>query len=163
MKSFFANSEYLDTDVVRRLSHILGNWELTWDRDNERYCEEEDSYAGTINKLFVDLSLAKPPPRYHDNEDRLAEYVVEHLRWPIRKEGKRWVGEDYAAILQQGGFHDSSEQDLVLAAAGRIQAAVDRNQFHFDDMEESHRRMLGAVITIILYHRTPFDPSDDKV
>jgi hypothetical protein len=163
MNAFFANSLYLDTVVVRPLSHILSNWELIWDRDKERYCEEKNSYAVTLNQLFVDLSSAKPPSSYHDNEDRLAEYVVGHLKWSIRKEGKRWVGADYAAILEQSGFHDTSEQDLVIAAAGRIQAAVNRNQFHFDDMEESHRRMLGAVITIILYHRTPFHPSDEKV
>jgi hypothetical protein len=80
------------------------------------------------------------------------------LKWAIRKDGDRWVGEDYGLILQQGGFRDINEQNLVLAAAGRIHAALDRNQLHYDYMEDSHRRMLGAVIATILYHRTPFKP-----
>jgi hypothetical protein len=54
--------------------------------------------------------------------------VVKHLKWPIRKEGKRWVGSDYNAIIQQGGFDDLDEKDLVLAAAGRIRTAIDRGQ-----------------------------------
>ena len=43
----------------------------------------------------------------------------------------------------------------MLAAAGRIRAAVIRGQTHFDQMEESHRRMLAALLLVILYHRTP--------
>ena len=106
---------------------------------------------------LVEARHASPPARYHDNENRLAEYVRKNLKWPIRKEGKRWVGADYSSIIEQGGFDDFDQQDLVLAAAGRIRAAIDHGQQHFDDMEESHRRILGAVISIILYHRTPPD------
>ena len=158
MKSFFARSEHLDVEALRPLSHILANWELTWDAANQKYCEEDDSYATVLNELILELSSATPPARYHDNEDRLAEYVIKHLKWAIRKDGNRWVGEDYGLILQQGGFRDINEQNLVLAAAGRIHAALDRNQLHYDYMEDSHRRMLGAVIATILYHRTPFKP-----
>ncbi len=155
MKSFFARSDSLDRDVLRPLSHILPYWETTWNATEQKYSEEDDSYAAELNALIEELAAAAPPAKYHDNEDRLAEYVVKHLKWPIRKEGNRWVGEDYDVILQQGGFHDLDEQDLVLAAAGRIRAAIDRGQTHYDQMEDSHRRMLAAVLSTILYHRTP--------
>ena len=155
MKLFFAKSSYLDMEVLRPLSHILPYWELTWDHAEEQYSEEDESYAAVLNLLIVELSAATPPVKYHDNEDRLAQYVIKHLRWPISKVGKRWIGEDYAAIIEQGGFHDINEGDLILAAAGRIQAAIARGQLRYDDMEESHRIMLGAVLSVILYHRTP--------
>ena len=122
--------------------------------------QEENSYAAQLNRLVEELGSVAPPTKYHDNEDRLAEYVIKHLKWPIRKEGNRWVGEDYNVILQQGGFHDLDERDLVLAAAGRIRAAMDRGQTHYDQMEESHRRILAAVLATILYHRTP--PTNDR-
>ena len=129
-----------------------------WDTDTETYYEEQGSYAAVLNSLISELQTVLPPERYHDNEDRLAEYVIKNLKWPIRKEGDRWVGPDYKSIIEQGGFDDLDQLDLVSAAAGRIRAAIDRGQKHFDDMEESHRRMLGAVLSIILYHRTP--PND---
>ena len=154
MKSFFANCGNLDIEVLRPLSHILPNWETTWDSAKQKYSEEEGSYAAQLNALIDELGAATPPAKYHDNEDRLAEYVIKHLKWPIRKEGGRWVGESYDVILQQGGFNDLDERDLVLAAAGRIRAAIDRGQKHYDYMEDSHRRMLAAVLMTILYHRT---------
>lgn len=154
MKTFFARSEWLDMECLRPLSHIYGNWELTWDHENESYLEEEDSYAVEVNMLLRELQSIQPPARYHDNEDRLAEYVRDHMKWPIRKIGARWTGADYGSILENGGYSDWNQQDLVNAAAGRIRAAIDRDQNHYDEMEESHRRMLGAVITVILYHRT---------
>ena len=159
MKSFFADSgaDCLDREVLRPLSHIHANWELTWDDAAQRYREEEDSYARELNKLIEELDNAAPPAKYHDNEDRLAEYVRKHLNWNIQKVGNRWIGEDYAAILEQGGFHDIDEKELVMAAAGRIHAAIAFGQSHYDDMEESHRRMLAAVISVILYHRTEPD------
>jgi len=154
MFSFFTQSDIFDHEALRPLSHIRGNWELIWDHKRGRYLEEEDSYANVVNSLLQELEQCNPPARYHDNEDRLAEYVVEHLKWPVKKIGNRWVGMDYESILEQGGFHDLNEANLVLAAAGRICAARSRGQRHFDDMEESHQHMLAAVITIILYHRT---------
>jgi hypothetical protein len=156
VNTFLADSNFLDEDVLRPLSHILPNWELTWDEASQKYFEEKDSYAAVLNGLISELDSVTPPMRYHDNEDRLAEYVIKHLKWPIRKEGERWVGVNYDAIVEQGGFHDVDERDLVLAAAGRIRAATERGQQHFDDMQESHRRMLAAVLSIILYHRTPW-------
>jgi hypothetical protein len=154
MNDFFADSDYLDHMVLRPLSHIHMNWELTWDRKTGTYFVEENSYAGLLNDLLTELENCSPPSRYHDNEDCLAKFVVEHLKWPINKIGNRWVGADYDSILEQGGFHDVDEANLLLAAAGRIQVAKRLGQTHFDEMEESHRRMLGAVLAIILYHRT---------
>jgi hypothetical protein len=139
--------------VLRPLSHITLNWELTWDHATQQYEPEADSFASILNKTITDLAVIDPPERYHDHEDRLAEYVIANLGWPIRKERGRWVGADYHSILEQGGFEDIDQIELLRAAAGRVHAALERQQMHFDDMEESHQRMLGAVLTIILYHR----------
>ena len=70
------------------------------------------------------------------------------------------MGEDYSAIIEQGGFDDVNDSDL--AAAGRIQAAIIRGQTRYDDMEESHRMMVGAVLAIILYHREPYDTGNQN-
>jgi len=143
----------VDHEVLRPLSHIRANWEITWDVVAGSYQPEEESYARTLNDLVDELARTKPPARYHDSEDRLAEFVRERLRWPIRKVGNRWIGADYESILEQGGFDDVNQAELVLAAAGRIRAALERGQSHFDEMEQSHRRMLAAVLSVILYHR----------
>jgi len=150
---FFANSESLDYCVLRPLSHINGNWDTTWDFDLERYKPEEDSFSEQLNELIDELSACLPPVRYHDNEDRLAEYVRDHSKWPIRKVGGRWIGIDYFAVLQEGSFSDFNQLDLIEAAAGRIKAAIDRGQSHFDDMEDSHKKMLAFVLSMILYQR----------
>ena len=155
--SFFANSSYLARDVLRPLSHVMACWELTWDFEGEKYLEEEGSYAALLNELLKELGVVSPPACYHDSEDRLAEYVIEHLKWPISKVGGLWAGADYDSIIEQGSFHDLNEGDLTLAAAGRIRAARIRGQKHYDHMEPSHRRMLAAVLSIILFRRTP-DP-----
>ena len=60
------------------------------------------------------------PKVHHENEDCLAEYVIDNLNWKIKKVNGRWVGEDYAVILEQGGFNDIDQKNLILAAAGRI-------------------------------------------
>jgi hypothetical protein len=154
MRSFFRKSYYLDTDVLRPLSHIAGNWELTWDSDSEKYREEEESYSALLNALVIELSAVASPKCYHENEDRLAEYVRDKLNWPIFKRGKWWIGGDYISIIQQGGFGDRNEMQMILAASGRVKAAQDRGQLHYDDMEESHRKILSIVLAAILYHRT---------
>jgi hypothetical protein len=157
LNPFFANSDLLDREVLRPLSHIYGNWELDWNKETNEYMAEEGSYASLLNKLIAEIDSTSPPARYHDNEDRLAEYVREHLKWKIHKEDNRWVGEDYEWIIEQGGFDDLNEQHLIQAAAGRVRAATDHGQKHYDEMEESHRLMLAAVLSIILYHRTPLE------
>lgn len=153
-RKYFRNSDFLDGLVLRPLSHIKGNWEVTWDGGKQEYEPEEESYAESLNHLIDELSRVSPPTRYHDNEDRLAEYVITKLNWNIKKVGGRWTGVDYAAILEHGGFDDINQENLILASAGRIKAAIDRHQLHFDDMEPSHQKMLAAVLAIILFHRT---------
>jgi hypothetical protein len=154
IKEFFSWSELFDYMVTRQLSHIRGNWELTRDHVAQEYEAEEDSYAELINRLVIELSELDPPLKYHDNEDRLAEYCKANLNWDIRTVGTRWVGSEYSSILEQGGFSDVNAGNLCLAACGRVKAALDRNQLHFDDMEEFHREMLADVVAIILYHRS---------
>lgn len=155
--SFFEWCDFLDHLVTRPLSHIRPHWELIWDHENHKYIEVKDSYASMLNTLIDELSEVEPPKKYHDNEDCLAEHVISELGWNVRKEKGRWVGEDYGAILEQGSFNDIQQKNLVLAAAGRIRAALMRDQQHFDDMELSHQKMLANVITIILYHRTDYE------
>jgi hypothetical protein len=154
VKAFFGNSNAtLDHIVLRPLSHIMTNWELRWDAEAEQYVHEDDSFVLLLNQMISDLANANPPARYHDNEDALAQYVIQDLNWKISKQGGRWIGADYEFILEQGGFRDVDQAELLTAAAGRIHAALNRGQLHFDDMEESHQRMLGAVLSVILYHR----------
>lgn len=153
MKDFFYNSNLLDYLVLKPLSHITLNWELTWDHNNRKYYEENKSFAKSLNKLILEINTSKPPLKYHDHEDRLAEYVIAHLKWKITKVGSRWEGVDYRVILEQGGFQDVDQMDLLCASAGRIEAAIKYSQYHFDDMEETHRKMLGAILSIILYLR----------
>lgn len=144
----------MDRLALKQLSHIKENWELAWNNEDEKYEPEENSYAEKLNQLIVELGRVDPPKKYHKNEDCLVEYVIANLNWKIRKINGRWVGEDYVAILEQGGFNDIDRNNLILAAAGRIKAAIDRNQHHFDEMEQSHQKILADVIAIILYHRT---------
>lgn len=157
MNKFFDNSEFLDYMALRPLSHIRPNWELTWDFDNCKYKDEENSFANKLNLLIDELKVIESPKKYHDNEDFLAEYVKENLKWPITKIGNKWVGEEYVLLLEQGGFGDFNEANLIKAASGRIHAAIKFGQNHFDKMEESHRKILASVISIILYHRDKYD------
>ncbi len=153
VKAFFAHSETLDHLVLRPLSHIHSNWELWWDDEKACYESEDDSFSDQLNLLIAEVARARPPRRYHDNEDRLAMYVAKHLKWNIRKEGPRWVGADYAAIIEHGSYYDMDERELVLAVAGRVQAAFEHRQTHIDLMDKSHAKMLGAVMTVICYRR----------
>ncbi|MCK5493731.1 MAG: hypothetical protein KAJ14_11535 [Candidatus Omnitrophica bacterium] len=153
-KTFFNNCIILDHLVLRQLCHIKGNWELTWDGEKEEYESEENSYADLLNKLIEEMGNVNPPAKYHDNEDCLAEYVKERLNWNIKKINGCWVGLDYFSILEQGAFDDIDQDHLILAAVGRIKAAIKHKQLHFDEMEQSHQRMLADVLAIILYHRT---------
>jgi len=152
-KDFFANSDWLDWFVLRPLSHISSNWELTWRNDLKRYEPEPYSFAADLNEVVYIIATCSKPKRYHDHEDVLAERVIRDLKWPIQKKGKIWVGADYQCILEQGSFHDLGQRDLITAAAGRVDAAIRFGQNHFDEMEEKHMHMLAALVTIIIYHR----------
>jgi hypothetical protein len=153
IKEFFGWSDCFDYMVTRQLSHIKANWELTWNHAGREYEQEDESYAAIINDLVIEISKLDPPLKYHDNEDRLAEYCKEILGWKIEKVGNRWVGSDYSCILENGSFNDFEQENLCLAACSRVKAALNRGQVHFDDMEIFHRKMLADVIAIILYCR----------
>ena len=53
--SFFKRSDSFDHRTLRLLSYICPNWELIWDYEQERYSEEEDSYANVVNTLINEL------------------------------------------------------------------------------------------------------------
>lgn len=83
--AFFKQSELFDYMVTRPLSHIVPNWELTWNLKENRVEPEEDSLAEEVNRLLDEISEVQPPKEYHANEDVLAEYVKSHLNWNIYK------------------------------------------------------------------------------
>lgn len=151
---FFERSNYLDYEVLRPLSHIRGNWELCIGSGEYHFEDEEDSFAKELSELIDELDATDIPARYHDNEDTLAEYVRDKFDQEIKKVGNRWVGQDYRIILQDAGFFDLNEQNLVQSAKGRIVAAINFNQNHYDDMEDGHRKILAVILALILYHRS---------
>ena len=153
-RAFFAWSDILDHEVLRPLSHIRAAWELTWDHGAQRYEPEEDSFAADVNDLIECIASTPRPARYHDDEDVVANYLASRSGSGVTKVGHRWVGADYFHILEQGGFDDIDQQHLRRAATGRVCAAIERGQPTYDAMEKGHRRMLGEIMTIILYHHS---------
>lgn len=151
-KEFFDNSIWLQRYALRPLSHIEPDWELVWDDENDCYLEEDGTLAKELNHLIQEIASTPPPVNYHDNEDALAYYLVDK-GWPITKINGRWDYPDYERILEQGGFSDTDEKNLVKAASGRTHAAMDFDQYEFDDMEDGHMKILASVIAVILYHR----------
>lgn len=149
---FFGWSEYLDYEVTKQLGHIRPNWELTWLQDKEKYLEESDSFAKDINILVSELGNIETSKNYHKYEDKIGEFTNKFLKWGIEKKGKRWGINDYAVFLEQGAFNDYDQQFLKNAAVGRINVAIKRGQLTYDEMEESHRIMLGDLLAVILYH-----------
>jgi hypothetical protein len=76
IKDFFTCSELLDYMVLRPLSHINGNWELTWDSNTQEYQKETDMLSELLIDLIHELSTTSLTClEYHLNEDKLAEYV----------------------------------------------------------------------------------------
>jgi len=67
--------------------------------------------------------------------------------------GRKWICDDYASLIEQGGFNDIDELNLVKSISGRINATLKFGQKNYDSMEESHRKMLAAVLSVVLYHR----------
>ena len=153
IRKFFAHSDWLDRMVLRPLSHITDNWETSWDPLTRRYQPEPFSFANDLNQAINHIATCVRPLRYHHHEDITAERLLTEKSWPIQKKGGRWIGADYASILEQGAFRDLYQKDLISAAAGRVHAALDRGQEHVDIMEEGHLRMLAGLLTIIIYHR----------
>lgn len=153
IKDFFYKSIFLDKFTLRPLSHIRHNWDLDWNDNSKGYIEEDNSFAKEINDLIMELEMVNPPKKYHEHEDKLAEYVSKNLNWGIEKIGAIWNKAQYESILEQGGFGDINENNLILAASGRIHKAIEFGQKHFDEMEMRHMKILATILTIILYHR----------
>lgn len=153
VRAFFARSDALDYLCLRPLDHIAPSWEVVWDLDGLRCVPEEDSFAADLNLAIDEIAGAVRPPRYHDDEDALIEAYLGASKWPQQKKGNRWIVADYASLLEQSASADLHEARLVSAATGRVHAALDLGQMHFDSMEEGHRRILAQVVTIILYKR----------
>lgn len=153
IEDFFYKSTYLDMFVLKQLSHIKGNWDLSWNSNTKGYIIEDDSFGNEINSLIDELENTIPPKKYHDNEDVLADYVKANLNWNIEKNNNRWEGADYKAIIEQGGFGDKDEKNLILAATARIHTSIKLGQKCFDEMETGHMIMLANILSIILYHR----------
>jgi hypothetical protein len=160
VRDFFAHSLVLDHDVLRPLAHVKGNWETTWDDTTLRYEHEEDSFAKHLNALVDDIADTAVSTRYHDNEDVVANYVAVRPQSGIVKKDGRWIGASYGWILEQGGFDDIDQGELLTSAIGRVAAAIERKQLHYDEMEKGHRLMLGDILTIILYHRSNYEPDE---
>jgi hypothetical protein len=153
IRGFFRWSICIDQYVLKPLSHIAGNWEAEWDHEGDRYAPEASSFTDDLNQVIELVAACPRPLRYHDHEDLLAEQAVRESKWPIGKQGSRWVGADYLGLLERGAFGDLDQRNLIAAAAGRVHAALDRQQKHIDQMEDRHRYMLAALLSIIIYHR----------
>lgn len=160
VKNFFGWSDLLDHDVVRPLWHIKANWELTWDHSAKQYEPEEDSFAKQLNQMIDDIADTAISSSYHENEDVIANHLASRPGSKIVKKNGRWIGADYGFILEQGAFDDINQAELLTSAIGRISAAIEFNQLHYDDMEQGHRLMLADILTIILYHRSSYESDD---
>jgi hypothetical protein len=117
IRGFFARSDDLDRMTLRPLSHITLSWETQWDFENERYEPEYDSFTDDLNVVIEQLADCARPASYHLHEDQLAENTLRQLRWPIQKKKGRWIGADYATILEQGAFGEMP--NLISAACER--------------------------------------------
>lgn len=131
--------------------------------------------------MINEIAETTPPSSYHVHDDFLAQYLVKERKWDIYQRGKWWYtavfgivsprneadidineklanGEVekrafYPSIMEQGGLGDILEENLIKVASGRVNAAIGRGQLIYEDMENSHRKMLAEVLTSILYHR----------
>lgn len=153
VEDFFYKSSFLDMFVLKPLWHIRETWDLSWCENTKRYIVEDDSFGNEFNNLITELENTISPKEYHQNENILAEYIAKKLNWDIKKINNRWTGAEYKVILEQGGFGDIDEKNLVTAARGRIDAAYRFGQKKFDEMEEGHMIILSNILSIILYHR----------
>jgi hypothetical protein len=162
---FFTPSDLIEHEILRPLSHIRNNWDVMLDYETGRYMDEDDSFGWLFNNLINELASTETLEKYHNSEDRLAEHVKQTLSWDIKKESGFWLNKDgtrihpsdYLATLEQGGFNVDGVSYLIVAAAGRIKAAIKNNQKHFDAMEKGHRTILAGVLSAILYHMEPYE------
>ncbi len=83
MIEFFERSEYLDYEVLRPLSHIRGNWELSSGNGDFHFEKEEASFSKELSELIDEIDQTEIPARYHDNEDLLGEYDRDKINQEI--------------------------------------------------------------------------------
>ncbi|WP_060477693.1 MULTISPECIES: hypothetical protein [Pseudomonas] len=160
VKNFFHLCHSLDELVLRPLSHLDQSWELL--RSPTGYVVEKGHLSEKLIELIDILATTTPPLKYHDNEDRLAEYLISKGS-KIRKEGRFWIGADYEFVLQQASLaHTINHTELVHAASGRVIAALNYGQRNFDDMEEGHKKMLASILTILIFNYGTWMDSTEK-
>ncbi|MEO9168505.1 MAG: hypothetical protein ABI230_08890 [Aestuariivirga sp.] len=161
---FFSSSDLLDHDALRPLSHIKFSWELT-SGDSDIYRPEDDSFAVDLNMLISQIAGASPPANYHYYENSAARlyaylnsdrYALIKGFWCDAPSGIRLSSEEVCGMLEQATAGQDDVPSLVLAAAGRVNAALRFGQTHYDEMEVGHRLMLAGLITIILFRRVDF-------
>jgi hypothetical protein len=163
--TFFARSDWLDYAVLRRLSHVAGNWELTYDGDF--YKPEDDSLADHLNVLIEEIGKTFPPKNYHHYENILASqhYDTKSGGVILSKSKRIWLNsatkkpipkEQLGFYIEQGAIGNSDVPELVIAAAGRIATAMKHGVEHFDDLDSGHMSMLAEIMTIILFVRSDY-------
>ena len=152
IRQFFSNSDVLDYLVLRPLSHITSSWEAKWEPSRSRYEPEPGTFTADLNAVIELIATCDQQAHYHEHENSLVERVISD-GWPIQKKRSRWIVADYPSILERGAFRDLHQQDIISAASGRVSAALLHNQMHIDGMENGHRTMLTALMSIIIYHR----------
>ncbi|MER8445211.1 hypothetical protein NKH52_18670 [Mesorhizobium sp. M1066] len=150
IRDFFARSPFVPGMVLRRLSHIKHNWEVGWDPHSGRYLPEPFSLAADLNEVIDQIAATTPPGRYHDHEDIIVGCVSSIFS--AEKQGGRWRGDDYGFLLEQGLMMSGRLDDLILAATGRVYAAINSGQKHFDDVEHGHLRMLSDILATIVFY-----------
>jgi len=163
--AFFANSDWLDRAVLRPISHVAGNWELTWNTHADRYEPESDSLADHLNVLIHDMAASKPPADYHHYENKLAISYddVKSGRFKLNRSRKLWidtatnlpVSKDMVGhMIEQATCGHYDVPDLVLSAAGRVATSLRFGVSHFDDLDDGHLEMLSVIMTDILFRRS---------
>jgi len=149
---FFADSHWIEFYVTRPLQHIAGAYEIDWDEELRQYVPVdvplETTLVSQLNDVLETVEALEPKQGYHDFEDKILSSMT--ARYPLFKIGKLWLGEDYATMLEYGGWQQ--QHGILLAAAGRVRAAKKRGQHHFDEMHEAHRDVLGELLAIAVFY-----------
>lgn len=154
VKEFFTKSIDIKKSVLHPLSHIYTCWDISWDQEKDQFEEKPRSLGCLLNELIDHINEVEAPDNYHDHEDSVAEFLKSKDNgWDIKKVGRLWKGANYHSILEQGGYGDFKQEQLLLSVAGRIKAARKFGQMTFDEMEEGHKNILAFLIANILYHR----------
>ncbi|MDG1286323.1 MAG: hypothetical protein P8P30_02025 [Rickettsiales bacterium] len=160
---FFARSDWLDYAVLRPLSHVAGNWELT--PDGKFYKAEEDSLADHLNILIDEIAKTHPPISYHYHENSIASQHRDTKDGSVilSKSKNIWldpITKKPISIAQVGHYIEQSaargvdDSELVAAASGRVARSISCDVNHFDDLDQGHLSMLAEIMSIILFMRS---------